>query len=600
MKKRYFITGVSRVDPYTQIYMIPKIIVNEITEDNREIKRKIDASKDSNIPKELKASDTFIDGSMLNILRKYIRNCNPITDIYIYLTKDMNEKKEIYTKSIEILYEQLNKELKENERVNPNIVFYPNDFYKDDYENRLRSKDVQKFASYYKEIFEIYSKIRNEQGGKKEIILNIASGTPAFKADMMLMAVSNNLLIEQTANYINDNNLEEYVKEHKKEYGSLMTQLQKANENYENGDVKIVLESRPISTFVYDNLENEIKCLNGIESNLNSRASTESIEAVKRVMLLESVEDGIAKKDYCGVYNSIKDNKQYLVGDENDPESIKSKLLEISKNLYYRYIGDEDGAEIGIRHNKEKLEKYYPIYKLTSIDEKVKGELNAIIEKSNIMRIKSQREEINDWLLISTPLIEAISTYIVTKKVNFNFKEILDKEKKISLKKFDEIAKNKRNIKIYRSVVEKSDNNFLNAIFYKNIIQVIRKNTSNQMERVKLNKMLDYIYLVDYAREARVSAAHSIQNISKAQFEEGYKKLIEEKPIYIKNIAQNYITNQRNESIKCVEDAIKKLIKEELLPDGNAKTIEYFNESINIYETLEKEILKLLKEEIYN
>ena len=153
------------------------------------------------------------------------------------------------------------------------------------------------------------------------------------------------------------------------------------------------------------------------------------------------------------------------------------------------------------------------------------------------------------------------------------------------------------------------------------------KNVKNQTEKEEIEKILDYIYIVDLARTARVSAAHSIQNISKTEFEKLYKnKLIKHsrykrlqkitkqfidyennKNIDLKNNINIESTinknidlkeNKTNQSINCVEYAINRLIIE-LLPDNNLDTIKCFEESINIYDTLEKKILSLLEQEIY-
>ena len=216
--------------------------------------------------------------------------------------------------------------------------------------------------------------------------------------------------------------------------------------------------------------------------------------------------------------------------------------------------------------------------------------------------IKSQREEINDWLLISTPLIEAISSLIVTQKTKFDFENIINKSNNkstISLNLFNKIAP-KEIKERYENVVKESDNNFLNAFFYKNIIFQMLKTEDKQEEKKHINKILDYIYIVDLARTARVSAAHSIQNISKNEFERLYKdKLLKHSRYFsLKNITQNYINNQANQSIKCVENAVKELIAN-ILPDNSEETIKCFEESINIYNTLEQKIIKLLKDEIY-
>lgn len=153
---RRLITGVGNVDPFTKVVY--------------------------NVGNSFYESGVYLDGSMLNILRKYINSDNYIKDIYIYLTRDMNDLKDVYIKAIKHLYKEKS----------VSITFYPNDFY-DDYVSRFRDKDVHKFSSYYKEINDIYSNIK---GDNIEVIVNISSGTPDFKTDMMLMAVTNNLVIE--------------------------------------------------------------------------------------------------------------------------------------------------------------------------------------------------------------------------------------------------------------------------------------------------------------------------------------------------------------------------------------------------------------------
>mgnify|MGYP005783017381 FL=1 len=592
MNKRYLITGVSGVDPYTNIYLVPQIITEKIIDDGSKIEIKYKNNKDTKIPQEVKLDEIFIDGSMLNILRKYIKNGNPITDIYIYLTQEMKKRTQIYETSIKNLYES-------NGINNFNIVFYPNDFY-EECEERFRADDVQKFASYYKEIYEIYSKII-KQGNSDEIILNISSGTPAFKADMMIMAVTNNLKIEQTANSIESKDLKNYVMQKEKVlYDDIKQKLEDAKLNYKDAKTKIQIESRQIKDFQIDKINEQLDFLNETENSLETRTSRESIDEIKKIILLESIEDSIQKKDYCGIYYNLKSNEQYL-------KNNKQKLLEIAGNLYYRYIGNDEKAKKSIQNNlQNNIENYYPIYKASSIKnctDELKEEINAIIEKSNIMKIKSQREEINDWLLISTPLIEAISSLIVTQKTKFNFENIISKSNNkstISLNLFNKIAP-KEIKERYENVVKESDNNFLNAFFYKNIIFQMLKTEDKQEEKKHINKILDYIYIVDLARTARVSAAHSIQNISKNEFESLYKdKLLRHSRYYsLKNITKNYINQQENQSIKCVENAVKELIVD-LLPDNNEETIKYFEESINIYNTLEQAILKLLKDEIYN
>ena len=296
MNKKYLITGVSGADPYTNIFIVPSIkIINKDDYGAEKVKTYTNVN-DERIPREVKSSIAFADGPMLNILRKYIRNGSPITDIYIYLTKKMASQKELYKKAIESLYCDVS--------VNPTIVFYPHDFYKDDYGSHLRDKDVHNFASYYREINEIYSHIVAEQTDKKKpkIILNITSGTPAFEADMMIMAVTNNLTIEQTSMYTENEATFEYIKNNEAAlYNDILEKLNDlicTDGDYQDSkcEVQMNLVSRLISNFNLENVDRQLEFLHQTEKGLESRSKKESIREIKKIMLLESVEDSIDKK----------------------------------------------------------------------------------------------------------------------------------------------------------------------------------------------------------------------------------------------------------------------------------------------------------------
>lgn len=549
--KNILITGVSDTDPYTNISF-------EVLDENNKKIREINSNK------------AFIDGAMLNILRKNIKENEPINEIYIYLTEDMEVKKDIYIKAIKSLYSYYNLSIDLK-----NIKFYPNNFY-EDYVDRLRKENVHKFASYYKEIYDIYSVIQQDKE-EKNIILNISSGTPAFKADMMMMAVTNNLKIEQTANIMN-----EEVKNKVKEY---------CKEEFIDESEKIEVKSIRNRIFPENNIEEIFDKLNITEDKLITRTQEESIDETKKVLILESIEDSIAKKDYCGIYNTLVDNKKYL-GDN------KEQILLIAKNLYFRYIGNDKKANENIEDTK--IQEYYPIYKFKNILNNVE-EINSTIEKFNMMQIKSKRDEINDWLLISTPLLEAITSSLVTRKLGFNFEEILE-DSKISLNKFNnnKIVPNRIKSRFGKQITY-SNGQFLNAYFYKNIIFRMKDSEPNIVEKKKINKILDYIYIIDIARSDRVVAAHSIRNVDKETFTVEYERKLKAHSRYgrLKNIVQEYYNeNNQFRSIECVEDAVKELIWE-LISNNNPLNKNVFLESINVYGRLENKILSLLKEDIY-
>ena len=579
-KRKFLITGVSTVDPFTAV----QYIVKDKSKENQIVK---------NINKQT-STNLYLDGSMLNILRKYLTENQFFTDIYIYLTEEMNLLKDRYTEAIKHLYKDKT----------VNIKFYPNDFCKEsDCKLKLRREDVHKFSSYYKEIYDMYSDIKqNSSEIRPEIVLNISSGTPAFKADMMLMAVTNNLIIEQTANITTDNteklrNYAEKINDDK--YIIIKEEMLKLKD--ENLFIDIVSDSRSIrfndKSIDYLNMLNKLDI---VEEYIDSRTQTENINQTKKVLLLESIEDSILKKDYAGIYYSILENAKYL-------SKNREKLIEISKNLYFRYIGNnEDDYN---KTNIEKLKEYYPIFNINfekNLDNNFQKQLklNYIIEKFNMMKVKSKREEINDWLLISTPLLEAISKNIASKYSGIDFDKILIENEKreivISSNRCKELYGNKISPNI-RKAVEESNNNFLNEYFYKNILFAIKKDMPFR-NREEIEKILDRIYIIDIARADRVDAAHSIKNVNKENFENDYSNRIKEHRRYqnrlkfiINNMNYTNIdTNSKN--IYLVENQFKELIKL-LLPINFDKNI--FEESLCKYETLESQIVEQIEDEIY-
>ena len=610
MNKKYLITGVSAADPYTNIFIVPSIKTINKDDYGAEKVNTYTNIDDERISREVKSSIAFADGPMLNILRKYIRNGSPITDIYIYLTKKMASQKDLYKKAIESLYCDVS--------INPTIVFYPHDFYKDDYDSHLRDKDVHNFASYYREINEIYSHILAEQTDKKKpkIILNITSGTPAFEADMMIMAVTNNLTIEQTSMYTENEATFEYIKNNEAAlYNDILGKLNDlicTDSYYQDAECEIQMNliSRTISNFSLENIDRQLEFLHQTEKGQESRSKKESIREIKKIMLLESVEDSIDKKDYCGAYYSIIANQSYLIDTKLKVTENQQHILEIAKNLYYRYIGNNEKAlDQNGKNDFVKLKEYYPIYNIpkgNNCSAAFLEEFNALIEKANIMKIKSQREEMNDWLLISTALLEAIEHQVVTKLLNYNLENLLDWQRDsngkkakniISLKKLnnapDEIKNN------YYHTIKESAGNYLNSFLYKNILEKMKEYTNDNIEKKKqLESIICDIDIVDLARSLRVAAAHSVENISKQEFLKLYKEKIEKKDS-LRKVTTSYFSDNQNRSIQCVEDAIKRLLKC-LLPDTDEVMLEYFEKSTNIYTSLEKELLKCLKNEIYN
>lgn len=108
------------------------------------------------------------DGSMLHICRKY----QPDT-VYLYLSKEIlrhHEADNRYVKSLELLGEKLGHLFE--------IKLIKND----------KMVDVQDYDTFFKEFNDILAKIEKEMTPEDTLLVNMASGTPAMKSALVVMA----------------------------------------------------------------------------------------------------------------------------------------------------------------------------------------------------------------------------------------------------------------------------------------------------------------------------------------------------------------------------------------------------------------------------
>lgn len=108
------------------------------------------------------------DGSMVHICRYYKPDV-----VYLYLSKEMlrNHKKDNrYVRTLELLGEFLNHKFSVHIIENPNMV------------------DVQQYDVFYNEFREIIAEIENQKEPEDTLLVNMASGTPAMKSALLVMA----------------------------------------------------------------------------------------------------------------------------------------------------------------------------------------------------------------------------------------------------------------------------------------------------------------------------------------------------------------------------------------------------------------------------
>ena len=67
--------------------------------------------------------------------------------------------------------------------------------------------------------------------------------------------------------------------------------------------------------------------------------------------------------------------------------------------------------------------------------------IRRVLERINIMKVKAQREEINDWLLLTQTVLESLYKKLIYKTCGLNLDNILNDEGGIDKNLFNEIKK---------------------------------------------------------------------------------------------------------------------------------------------------------------
>lgn len=583
---------------------------------NNQIKRILITSAGGTDPYTLtEGVSEYNDGSILSIIRQKEFDQEPITDVYIYLSLEMairEARNQVFTKSIHSINQNINieifpqgvlkeienliqdkkitqnvieeekqKEIQKAKEKNPNfneeivkrnlnddkIIF---NMIKNDV--NVAIVNANKFGIFYPAFYEMIEHIKINYKGKPEIFINVSSGTPAMEMDLDLIAITSNEIkakIVQVSTPTGSSNVrgnKGYATASDEQLEALNTSEKKRRENPEYKD----------------------------------RVSYENMAKTRKLILLESLEDSFAKYDYAGVYNAVMDN----IGIINE----NSLIVKYATNLYYRYIGDDKKARDkniftpDDNGNKIELKELYPIF--DDGDIRVLNILKArgLIERINIMNIKAQRNEINDWLLIAQTVVESIYKKLIYCECDsLNIEKIInndaksDKYGKIDLAIFNTLNRNKRYEKLLKTV-EKSDGDYINAFFLKNILIKWLKGKKSNTE------LENDITILDKIRNSRNTAAHTEEFITIEELNRNFSKAIDAENNYRKKEENNIrklppilLTKEEKENaIEQTNKIINKMMNKILSNTYKGK----LDQALMVYEHLKNKILYLLREEI--
>lgn len=294
----------------------------------------------------------FRDGSMLHICRVYKPDV-----IYLYLSHEMlvmHQKDNRYVYSIEKLGELLNHsfEIKIIER--DELI------------------DVQQYDVFYKDFREIIKNIESDMDSDDELIINMASGTPAMKSALLVMAT-----------------LAEYrflpiqVSTPKKKINS-------ESEERENYEVEVQWELNEDNSSEFENRCEEVKCLN-----------------LMKLLKLDLIKKHISAYDYTAAKMIAKE-----IEDEISTEAYK--LIEIASER--------------IKLNRSKISK---LMKDVSADIfPIKdGKYQKVFEYVLGLGIKLKKEEYADFIRGITPLVVDLMESILERNCNLKVSDYCSVDK---------------------------------------------------------------------------------------------------------------------------------------------------------------------------
>lgn len=293
------------------------------------------------------------DGSMLHICRKYRPDV-----VYLYLSKEMikhHEDDNRYVKTLELLGEKF--------KHNFEIKIVKND----------RMIDVQEYDTFFKEFNDILAEIEGKMTPEDTLLVNMASGTPAMKSALMVMAT---------------------LAEYRFIPIQVSTPTGKSNSEYEdrdNYDIVLNWEYNLDNEDEHKDRCKEVKCGNLVQ-----------------MLKLDMIKKHILAYDYHAAYEVVKDLKDPL-----DEKSIA--FLELAT----------ERVKLNLNKVNQLDKKYgFDVVPVKSSDKQ------KIFEYALALQIKLNREEYADFLRGITPISDDLLEIILENDCKVRVEDYCVRKKK--------------------------------------------------------------------------------------------------------------------------------------------------------------------------
>lgn len=299
----------------------------------------------------------FHDGSMLHICRHYKPDI-----VILYMSNEITQRHRNdnrYVRTIELLGERINHHF--DIKVIEDVEF----------------KDVQKYDIYYKLFRDIIRDISNNMQNEDELIVNMASGTPAMKSALLILAT----LAEYSFTPI-----------------QVSSPLNKMNTEYENRNEYDIITNWTLNK---DNNKDsinrceEVQCMNLVGllkletmkkyiMSYNYHLALQLIGEIncginKDIYAMLELLDARLKLDFRTVNKLIKDNNFNITPLKNDKVTVIFEYIcileiKVKKQEYIDVI-------FGITHLIDELSKYLSTKTLkANIDDKLAEKINEVMK----------------------------------------------------------------------------------------------------------------------------------------------------------------------------------------------------------------------------
>ncbi len=380
------------------------------------------------------------DGSMLHICRHYQPD-----EVVLYLSKEMTEKHREdnrYVKCIELLGELLHHNFSVRVIENPEFV------------------DVQKYDVYYEIFHDEIKNISEQMTEEDELLVNMASGTPAMKSALLIMAT---------------------LAEYQFKAIQVSTPLKRMNSDYENRDAYDVEESWQLDEDNEEGSKNrceEVRCMNLV-----------------KLLKIDMIKKHLSAYDYHAALELGTEIKEGI----SDKAYMLLQIADLRMKLNFK--------EISRLMNCEKFD-IYPV--------KDAGKMK-LFEYACVLRIKVLKEEYADFIRGITPIVVDLLEMILKLKMGIDIEQCCNVTKGVKKWDRDKLAAN--GLLELLNNAYKASGGINNGPVYSHALKyIIDEKSDDAILKEKVAEM------IEVEQKVRNMAAHQIVSVTEQWFKENTGK----------------------------------------------------------------------------